>query len=164
MEHFCAPRLTDLHDPTLLPNVDQAAWRLVEALRNDESITIYGDYDVDGITATAILFHVIKTVAPSAKLTRYVPHRLEEGYGLNTEALRRIRESGVDLVVSVDCGVTAHKEAAAAREIGLDLIITDHHNPPAEGEPLPDAILVHPRLPGSEYPFGDLCGAGSQNG
>lgn len=160
VQRFCEPKLTDLHDPSLMPNLDLAAERLIEAVRGDRSIVIYGDYDVDGIAAIAILYHIIKTVAPDARLRRYVPHRLEEGYGLNLEALKKIRAGGVDLVVTVDCGITALEEARLAREIGLELIITDHHNPKVADGPLPEAVVVHPRLPGSDYPFGDLCGAG----
>ncbi len=160
IKQFCEPKLTDLHNPALLPNADSAAERLVTAVRNDESIAIYGDYDVDGITATAILYHIIKTASPAARITTYVPHRLEEGYGVKADALRQLRAAGVDLVISVDCGITACEPAKVAREIGLDLIITDHHTPAGDGAPLPEALVVHPRLPGSDYPFGDLCGAG----
>ncbi|MHC4422471.1 MAG: single-stranded-DNA-specific exonuclease RecJ [Planctomycetota bacterium] len=160
VRRFCEPKLTDLYEPNLLPNIDAAADRLVEAVRQDQSIVIYGDYDVDGIAGCAILYHVIKAVAPDARLETYVPHRLEEGYGLNTEALRQLRDQGAELVISVDCGITAAEPAAAARAIGLDLIVTDHHLPES-GEPLPSAIaIVHPRLEGSRYPFGELCGAG----
>lgn len=157
---FCDPKLNHLHRPELLPNIDPAAERLIEAVRGRQRIVIYGDYDVDGITATAILYHTIKAVEPEADLHSYVPHRLDEGYGLNSEAIRQIRADGADLAVSVDCGITGRESAAMAHEVGLDLIITDHHNVPDGGRPLPAAILVHPRLPGSEYPFGDLCGAG----
>ena len=161
VRRFCTPKLTDLHEPGLLPNIDAAVDRLAHAVRNGESIVIYGDYDVDGIAAGAILYHVIKGVEPNADVRIYVPHRLEEGYGLNTEALLRLRSEGADLAISVDCGITAVGPARAAREAGLDLIITDHHNAPANGEALPDAVaIVHPRLPGSVYPFGELCGAG----
>ncbi len=161
VRRFCNPLLTDLHDPDLLPGIGDAVKRIASAVRNGESIVIYGDYDVDGIAASAILYHVIKAVAPETAIRVYVPHRLEEGYGLNTEALLRLRSEGADLAISVDCGVTAHEPARAAREAGLDLIITDHHNTPAAGEPLPPAVaIVHPRLPGSVYPFGELCGAG----
>ena len=161
IRRFCEPKLTDLHEPELMPNIDTAANRLAEAVRGHESIVIYGDYDVDGITACAILYHVIKAVAPQIDLRTYIPHRLDEGYGLNSEALRQLRADGADLVISVDCGITALEPARVAREIGLDLIITDHHNLPEAGGPLPDAIaVVHPRLPGSDYPFGELCGAG----
>jgi single-stranded-DNA-specific exonuclease len=160
IRRFCEPRLTDLHEPDLLPNIDAAADRLVHGVREGQSIVIYGDYDVDGIAACAILYHVIKAVAPEARLQTYVPHRLEEGYGLNTEALRQLRDQGAQLVISVDCGITAQEPAAEARAIGLDLIVTDHHLPDS-GEPLPTALaIVHPRLGGSRYPFGELCGAG----
>lgn len=186
IQRFCEPRLSHLHDPGLMPGVDVAAARIVEAVRRDELIAIYGDYDVDGVCATAILYHTIKTVQPAARIRTYVPHRLDEGYGLNADALSQLRAEGVSLVVSVDCGISAIAAAQVAAQIGLDLIITDHHDlhvsmerssdggqPAAsrnmnddmvsrESAPvLPDALaLVHPRLPGSQYPFGELCGAG----
>ena len=160
IRRFCEPKLTDLYEPELLPNIEAASDRLVQAVRQDQSIVVYGDYDVDGIAGCAILYHVIKAVAPDVRLETYVPHRLEEGYGLNTEALRQLRDQGAQLVISVDCGITALEPAAAARAIGLDLIVTDHHLPKS-GEPLPSALaIVHPRLGGSRYPFGELCGAG----
>lgn len=175
---FCEPKLTDLHDPGLLPGIDAAVARLIDAIKRNELIAIYGDYDVDGVTATAILYHTIKAAAPGARIRTYVPHRLDEGYGINCEALRQLRSEGVDLVVSVDCGITAVASAATARDIGLDLIVTDHHSLPGtsttsgnessaspDGAPrqsaLPECVaVVHPCLPGSAYPFADLCGAG----
>lgn len=161
VERFCEPKLTYLHDPGLMPNIDRAVERLVRAVQGGEQIVIYGDYDVDGITATAILYHTIKAAKPDARICTYVPHRIDEGYGINCAALRQLRAEGADVVITVDCGITATESAATARELGLDLIITDHHNLPGEGLPLPEAYaLVHPRLPGSDYPFGDLCGAG----
>lgn len=165
---FCDPKLTDLHDPGLLPGIDAAVARLIDAIKRDELIVIYGDYDVDGMTATGILFHTIKSAAPNARLRTYVPHRLDEGYGINCEALRQLRGEGAALVISVDCGITAVQSAKTAREVGLDLIVTDHHNLPTgltpecgDEHPLPDCVaIVHPRLHGSAYPFGELCGAG----
>lgn len=161
---FLDPRLVHLHDPSLIPDMDRAAARLLEALKSGEVIAIYGDYDVDGITATAMLYHMFGAIAPEAlreRVITYVPHRIEEGYGLNSEAISELARRGAKVIVSVDCGVTAVAPAKRAREEGVDLIITDHHNTPAEGEPLPDAFaLVHPRRPGSAYPFGDLSGAG----
>ena len=157
---FWDPRLTDLHDPSLLPGADRAAERLLEALRRRERIAIYGDYDVDGVTATAILYHTLRRIDADADIVLYVPHRLDEGYGLNAKALISLANDGASVCVSVDCGITAIEPAAAARAAGLDLIITDHHNLASDGA-LPDAFaLVHPRLPGSQYPFGELCGAG----
>jgi single-stranded-DNA-specific exonuclease len=155
---FLEPTLKQLHDPSLMPNLDRAAERILGAARSGEPLVIYGDYDVDGITATAILYHTLKAIAPEAPVRSYVPHRLEEGYGLNVDAIRELAQSA-RLIVSVDCGVTAVEPARAAREASADLIITDHHNLPCGA--FPDAYaIVHPRLPGSTYPFGELCGAG----
>lgn len=150
-------RLTDLHDPAQLPGVEAAADLIVSAVRNRRRITIYGDYDVDGVTGTSLLWHCLQLCG--AIVDYYIPCRMEEGYGLNTSALQQLRDEDPGrLVVSVDCGIASVAEAAFAREIGLDLIVTDHHHPGAE---LPEALtLVHPRLPGTAYPFPDLCGAG----
>jgi single-stranded-DNA-specific exonuclease len=158
---FLDPRLLHLHDPSLIPDLDKAAARLLDALKRDEPIVIYGDYDVDGITATAILYHTFRALKPDANVRSYVPHRLEEGYGLNSDAIRELVAAGARVIVSVDCGVTAVEPAFVARELGIDLIITDHHNPPATIGDLPKAFaVVHPRRPDSVYPFGDLSGAG----
>ncbi|MDX2148406.1 MAG: single-stranded-DNA-specific exonuclease RecJ [Planctomycetota bacterium] len=169
---FLHPELTHLHDPSLMPGLEAAAERLVAAVRSGERIAIYGDYDVDGISAAAILFHLIRALRPDADVVTYVPHRLEEGYGLNAEALCTLAREGARVIVSVDCGVTARVPAEALRSLApdVDLIITDHHNLPANADQLPPAFaVVHPRLadlPGfagagdSRYPFGELCGAG----
>lgn len=157
---FLNPTLTQLHDPSLLPGIDRAAQRVLDALSRDESIAIYGDYDVDGISAAAILWHTLRAIRPDARLQTYLPHRLDEGYGLNTEALCE-RLGSCQLVVSVDCGITAVEPARAVRDSGRDLIITDHHLPRADGV-LPEAFaLVHPSLPlAAAYPCPDLSGAG----
>lgn len=154
---FLHPKLTDLHDPALLPGASAAAERIVSALRAGRRITIYGDYDVDGVTATAILWHCLRLAG--AEVDYYIPSRLEEGYGLNRDALRKLHfEDPRRLVVTVDCGIASLAEAELARQLGLELIVTDHHS---IGGELPDvACLVHPRLPGGAYPFGELCGAG----
>jgi single-stranded-DNA-specific exonuclease len=161
---FLSPSLMHLHDPGLLPGVERAAERVLEAAARGEPIAIFGDYDVDGITATAILFHTLRLLAPGADVRTYVPHRLEEGYGLSGEALVGLAREGVRVVVSVDCGITACDAARAARGAGIDLVITDHHTPPSSAAELPECVaLVHPRLPGAPgpaYPFGELCGAG----
>jgi single-stranded-DNA-specific exonuclease len=158
---FLEPSLKHLHDPSGIPDLDKAAQRLLDALRADEPIVIYGDYDVDGISATAILFHTFRAISATANISTYVPHRVDEGYGLNEAALRDLAAKGARVIVSVDCGITAVGPAKAAKEAGVDLIITDHHNPPARMDDLPDAFaVVHPRRPDSTYPFGDLCGAG----
>jgi single-stranded-DNA-specific exonuclease len=154
---FLNSRLSALYEPDLLPGLTEAADRIVSAIRAGRRITIYGDYDVDGVTATALLWHCI-TLA-GGKVDYYIPSRTEEGYGINCEALRQLhQEDPQRLVVSVDCGITSIAEALLARELGLELIITDHHQ---AGASLPEAgCLVHPRLPGGTYPFGELCGVG----
>ncbi|WP_010587240.1 single-stranded-DNA-specific exonuclease RecJ [Schlesneria paludicola] len=155
-ENYLAKKLTTLHDPELLPGLSAAADRIVAAVQSKRRITIYGDYDVDGVTATSLLWHCLQLIG--AKVDYYIPSRMEEGYGLNCDAIRQLHsEDPTRLLVSVDCGITSCTEAALARELGLELIITDHHTP---SETLPEAdVLVHPRLPGS-YPFGELCGVG----
>ena len=154
---FLGAKLSDLHDPSELPGINAAADLIVQAIQDKRRITIYGDYDVDGVTGTSILWHCLQL--SNATVDYYIPCRMEEGYGLNNAALQQLYEEDPKrLVVSVDCGIASIAEAAMARTIGLDLIITDHHT---IGSQLPDAlVLVHPRLPGSVYPFGDLCGAG----
>lgn len=154
---FLDPKLTNLRDPGELPGVIDAADRIVAAVQSKRRVTIYGDYDVDGVTSTSILWHCLQLMG--ANVDYYIPHRLEEGYGLNCDAIRQLHEEDPQrLVVTVDCGISSVAEAALARELGLELIITDHHH---MGASLPDAVcLVHPRLPGTDYPFGELCGAG----
>lgn len=154
---FLSARLVDLHEPDLLPGIAEASERVVSAVRDGRRITIYGDYDVDGVTATSILWHCLSLLG--ATVDYYIPHRLDEGYGLNCDAIRQLHDDDPSrLVITVDCGITSVKEAALANELGLELIITDHHN---MLDTLPDAAVVaHPRVPGSEYPFGELCGAG----
>lgn len=156
-EGYLAKKLTTLHDPESLPGISEAADRIVAAVGSQRRITIYGDYDVDGVTSTSLLWHCLQLCG--AKVDYYIPCRLEEGYGLNCDAIRQLHaEDPSRLLVSVDCGITSCAEAVLARELGLDLIITDHHNFSAS---LPEAnVLVHPRLPGGSYPFGELCGVG----
>ncbi len=153
---FLACKLTGLRDPDELPGCAAAADRLYAAVREKKKIVVYGDYDADGMTGTSLLLSCLKLLSADAGL--YVPNRLEEGYGLNHEALRKIAADGGRTVVSVDCGIASIAEADTARELGLELIVTDHHE---MADRLPDAAaIVHPRLPGSNYPFGGLCGAG----
>ncbi len=153
---FLAKKLVDLHEPEKLPGVSLAADRIVAAVQAGRRITVYGDYDVDGVTSTSLLWHCLQLTG--AKVDYYIPSRLEEGYGLNCDAIRQLHaEDPNRLVVTVDCGITSTVEAALARELGLELIITDHHQ---FADNLPEeTVLVHPRLPG-DYPFGELCGVG----
>src|SRR5262245_42223056 len=139
----------------MLPGVSAAADRLLAAVRGGKRLRVYGDYDVDGVTGTAILLEGLRLLG--ADVDFYVPNRLEEGYGLNADALRQIASEGASVVVTVDCGIASVEEAEEAKRLGLELIVTDHH----EFKPtLPDAaVLVHPRLPGTTYPFDKLSGA-----
>ncbi|NBW85550.1 MAG: single-stranded-DNA-specific exonuclease RecJ, partial [Planctomycetia bacterium] len=153
---FLSCTLADLRDPETLPGISAAADRILAAARAGRQIVIYGDYDADGMCATAILMGCLEAV--DAKPSWYVPDRFEEGYGLNADALAALAGRGANLVVTVDCGIASVAEARRARELGLELIVTDHHS---FADTLPEAdVLVHPRLPGTDYPFGDLCGAG----
>ena len=153
---FLDPKLTDLHDPSLLAGAVPAAERIARAVAERERIVIYGDYDVDGMTAVAIMHSILRKVG--ADVDYYVPHRLEEGYGLNVDAVRRLIDEGVRLLITVDCGISAVEPVAQACRAGVDVIVTDHHS--HEG-PLPAALaIVHPALEGQEYPFKELAGAG----
>lgn len=152
---FLDPKLTGLRDPAELPGATQAAKLIYAAVQAQRKITIYGDYDADGMTATAILLRCLRLLG--ANVDFYVPHRIDEGYSLNAEALRTLAEQGTELVVTVDCGVASLDEADLARELGLTLIVTDHHQ---MAERLPRAAaVVHPGLPDGDYPFEGLCGA-----
>ena len=155
-EAFLNPKLIDLHDPSGLAGATQAAERLARAVRDKEKIVIYGDYDVDGITAVAILHACLQMLGAAADF--YVPHRLNEGYGVNVEAVRKIVADGAKLIVTVDCGVSAAGPLAEAVAAGVDVIVTDHHSPP---DVLPEVTaVVHPHLPGRPYANPDLAGAG----
>ncbi len=158
VKRYMEVRRDGLHDPATLPGVLQAANLLTRAIQNRRKIIVYGDYDVDGVCGTSILWECLR-LAGAHQPEYYIPHRVEEGYGLNSDSLRRLaQERGASLIVTVDCGVTAVVEARLARSLGVELIITDHHTP---GPDWPDAdAVVHPRAPGGSYPFGELCGAG----
>jgi single-stranded-DNA-specific exonuclease len=158
---FLDAPLAGLHPPTMLPGVTDAAGRIARAIVERRKICVYGDYDVDGVTGTAILLGLLNRLGADVEF--HTPLRLSEGYGLNADKLKELARSGVSLVVSVDCGIASIAEAEVAREVGLELIVTDHHEMKVglDGPLLPAAAtLVHPRLPGSGYPFGDLSGAG----
>ncbi|REK08641.1 MAG: single-stranded-DNA-specific exonuclease RecJ [Planctomycetota bacterium] len=154
--HFLEARLTSLRDPEDLPGAAAAADRIMRAIEAGKKIVIYGDYDVDGMSGTAILYRCLQMLGAAVRY--YVPHRIEEGYGLNFDALTALASQGAGMIVTVDCGATSAREAAHARGLGLELVVTDHHH---LSEALPEAdAIVHPALPGSGYPFTGLCGAG----
>ena len=144
-------------NPFHLMGMEATVDRVIYAIRNSEPIAVYGDYDVDGVTATALLVDALTSVG--ANVRHYIPNRFDEGYGLNIDALDTLKAEGVKLVITVDCGIRSPNEALHAREIGLDLIISDHHHP--DGENLPDAFaVVNPKQHGDIYPDKYLAGVG----
>ena len=139
---FIRPKLTELISPELMPGVKTAVSRITQAIKSKEKITVYGDYDVDGITGVAILWQILTLLG--ASVDYYIPHRIDEGYGLNEDAIRTIAKTGTKILITVDCGITAFDSAQLAEQLGLDLIITDHHLPDPD---LPKAAaVVHPAL------------------
>jgi len=155
-EDFLEARIPHRSDPNQLIGMEAAVDRLVYAIQHGEGIAVYGDYDVDGVTATVLLVETIDGLG--GRVQPYIPNRFDEGYGLNKEALSELQKMGLSVVVSVDCGVRSLAEAQHAEAIGLDLIITDHHPP---GDELPNAYaLIDPRQSGDPYPDKNLAGVG----
>nr|WP_330408564.1 single-stranded-DNA-specific exonuclease RecJ [Romboutsia weinsteinii] len=155
-EIFMNPSLEYLRDPFLMKDMKKAVDRIQRAIKNNEKIWIYGDYDVDGVSSTSILCIYFDSIDYPAKY--YIPNRLEEGYGINEEAIRLIHEQGCDILISVDCGITSVKEVEIANELGIDVIITDHHECQSE---IPEAYaVINPKQDDCHYPFDMLCGCG----
>ncbi|HEY7294028.1 MAG TPA: single-stranded-DNA-specific exonuclease RecJ [Dehalococcoidia bacterium] len=155
-ESFLLGALEREHDPLLLPNIEPALQRIVRAIREDELIAVFGDFDVDGVTAAAILVEGI--AALGGEVIPYLPDRFSEGYGVNSTALTALRRRGVSLVITADCGINADREVDHANEIGLDVIVVDHHSIPGR---LPDAVaLVDPKFGDSAYPCAELSAGG----
>lgn len=153
---FFRPSQENIYDPFLMKDMDLAAARLATAIRNQEKVLVYGDYDVDGTTSTSIVYLFLKQFGLDANY--FIPHRFKDGYGISIEGIEKAIESKASLIVSVDCGITAVEEAKYAKEKGIDLIICDHHN---AGEVIPDAVAVlDPKRPDCNYPFDGLSGAG----
>jgi single-stranded-DNA-specific exonuclease len=151
---FLQPKLTELIRPAQMPGIEPAVARLREAIDHKQKITVYGDYDVDGITGVSILWELLTLLG--AQVDFYIPHRIEEGYGLNSDAVRSLAEAGTRLLITVDCGIAAFEAAEVARQLGVDLIVTDHHQ---LGPALPNATaVVHPALQAS-YANQDSAGA-----
>jgi len=146
----------EFHDPYLLIGMDLAVKRIHEAIESQEPILIFGDYDADGVSSTSVLMITLRDLGANVQF--YIPNRFTEGYGPNEPAFRQAAENGINLIITVDTGISAVHEAAVAKELGIDLIITDHHEP---GPVLPEALaIIHPKLPDSSYPFRELAGVG----
>jgi single-stranded-DNA-specific exonuclease len=156
VKKFLYPEISDLFDPLLLKDMDKAVDRIIYALKDNQKIMIFGDYDVDGITATSLIFLVLNRLG--ADVSYYLPNRLIEGYGLSEEGILEAEKRGVKLLISVDCGVTAINEVEFAYQKGIDCIITDHHE---FSDTLPQAVaIINPKQKGKNYPGGELSGVG----
>jgi len=156
VEVFIAADKRLSNDPFLLPDMQKAVTRIYQALLSGENICVYGDFDADGVTGTALLVQGLSSLG--GKVTPYIPHRLIEGHGLKTTALEKLYQQGITLVISVDCGITGIIEVKKAKRMGLDVIITDHHTPLSEVPPA--FAVINPKLPNSHYPFSELAGVG----
>ncbi|HEX3028794.1 MAG TPA: single-stranded-DNA-specific exonuclease RecJ [Clostridia bacterium] len=156
IKRFLNPSIEDMHDPFLLCDMDKATERVIQAIKNKEKITIYGDYDVDGVTSTSILYRFL--TEQGAITDYYIPDRIEEGYGLSNGAIEKIKKTGTSLIVTVDCGITSIDEAEYIKNIGMEIIITDHHECI---DVLPDAYaVINPCRHDCKYPFKSLAGVG----
>lgn len=155
-KQYFRPQLSDLHDPWLMKDMDKAVARLVSAFENHETILVFGDYDVDGTTSVASMYRFLSNIYPAVDF--YIPHRYREGYGISKAGIDYAKETGVTLIVSLDCGIKSVELIAYAKNLGIDFIVCDHHLP---GKELPDAVaILNPKQPGCHYPYKELCGCG----
>ncbi|MBI4767613.1 MAG: single-stranded-DNA-specific exonuclease RecJ [Deltaproteobacteria bacterium] len=154
---FLAPALLHLPDPALMKDMDKAVNRILKAIQRKERIAVFGDYDADGVTATAILLQFLTPFFPD--ILFYIPHRVREGYGLSIPGLRGLKEQGVTLIITVDCGISNHLELEWAEEQELDVIVTDHHQISKKGIP-PALAVLNPKQEGCYFPFKELAGVG----
>lgn len=156
IELFMNPTRNDFHDPFLMPDMEIAVQRVIKAIEDNQKIIIYGDYDADGITSTTVLKSFLKE--RGLQVDSYIPNRLDEGYGLNKEAIKKIFENGYRLMITVDCGISGIEEIEYANSLGIETIITDHHEP---AETLPNALaVVDAKRKDNKYPFNQLAGVG----
>ncbi len=155
IKEFLSDKPVRTHDPFLLKGMDAAVEKIKMHIEKGSKICIYGDYDVDGVTACCLLFEFLTNI--TKKLEIYIPDRREEGYGLNKAAVKKIRDGGCDLIITVDCGITSYEEVTYAKETGLEIIVTDHHTP--QDKPL-GCITINPKQKDCPYPFKELCGCG----
>lgn len=155
IEEFLSPRPLTTYDPFLLLNMKEGVDLILNAIETNKKICIYGDYDADGVTSVSVLMEVLKHLTDN--LMYYVPSRFSEGYGLNKEAIDYIHSMGVDLIVTVDCGIVSFDEVDYAKKSGMEIIVTDHHS---VEERLPDCTVINPKQPNCPYPFKELAGCG----
>ena len=156
IQEFLSMRPKKTYDPFLLLNMAEGVDLVLSAVENNERICVYGDYDADGVTATSILLEFLSNV--TSNLSYYIPSRFDEGYGLNKTAMEKIKNAGVDLVITVDCGSVSREEVEHGKKLGLKILVTDHHR--ADNERLPKCPVINPNQPDCEYPFKGLAGCG----
>ena len=151
---FLEPRLEDLNDPFLMRDMDKAVERIITAMKESQKIMVHGDYDVDGVTSLSLLYRNLTSIG--LNVIPYIPDRFTEGYGLSSQGIEKAKEEGISLIITVDCGITALEEIEMARKYGIDVIVTDHHEP---RETLPEATaIINPKV--DDYPFKNLAGVG----
>ena len=156
IELFINPTRKDFHDPFLMPDMEITVDRILKAIQEKEKIIIYGDYDADGITSITVLKNFLEE--RGLEVSSYIPNRLDEGYGLNKEAIKKIYDDGFKLMITVDCGITGTNEIDYANSLGIETLITDHHEP---AEVLPNALaVVDAKRKDNKYPFNQLAGVG----
>ena len=156
VELFLNPTRDDFHEPFLMPDMEKAVDRILKAIENNEKVIIYGDYDADGITSITVLKKFLKE--RGLDVSEYIPNRLSEGYGLNQNAINKIHEQNYTLMITVDCGISANEEIKYATELGIEVIVTDHHEP---GEEIPRCVaVVDAKRKDNKYPFNQLAGVG----
>lgn len=154
--HYFRPQLSDLHDPWTMKDMLKAVTRVLSAIKHEENILVFGDYDVDGTTSVACMYQFLKSIYPNVSF--YIPHRYREGYGVSIAGIEFAKQNNFSLIISLDCGIKSAKLIAYAKEIGIDFIICDHHLPDDE---IPNAIAVlDPKQSDCNYPFKELCGCG----
>ena len=154
---FLSDKPQKTYDPSLLDDISAGVDLILSEIRKGTKICIYGDYDADGITSTSLMLSVLGHLMPKERLDYYIPSRFEDGYGLNMEAVKHIAESGAGMIITVDCGSVSSEEVAYARELGMKIVVTDHHN---ITDKMADCPLINPKKPGNSYPFRELSGCG----
>jgi len=157
IKRFFDASVEECYNPFLMTGMERGVRRLRDAMQSGEKILVFGDFDVDGLTGTSLLYKAFSEIS-HGRIFAHVPDRMTDGYGLNKQVFDFIKEEGITVIVTVDCGISSVDEAVLAKKMGIDLIITDHHIPPGE---LPDAYaIINPKQPGCKYPFKDLSGVG----
>lgn len=156
MDEFLSDKPKKTYDPFLLPDMEAGVDLILSETRKKSRICVYGDYDADGITSSALMINVLSRLTDAENLRYYIPSRFEEGYGLNMEAIGQLAEDGCDFIITVDCGSVSHKEVEYAKQLGMKIMVTDHHN---IIDVMADCILINPKRPDSKYPSESCPGA-----